>query len=224
MEEYEAIRARARGQKVHSGNEGKNIEMAMYQLSGIIFIVGLTYASVPLYKMLCSQMGWAGTPVTPAQSITPDRLVPVENAGRIKVQFSSSVADALPWKFVPEQRLVSVKPGETALAFYKATNKSDHNIVGVATYTVTPPQVAQYFSKIQCFCFEEQQLLAGETVDMPLFFFIDPDFAKDPSMRGIDSVLLHYTFFKAQYDHGGILRPVDDSGNIMHDMTIPRIS
>ena len=86
-------------------------------------------------------------------------------------------------------------PGETALAFYTATNKSDEDIIGVATYSVTPGQVAPYFSKIQCFCFEEQRLNAGETVDMPVFFFIDPDFVNDPTMNKIDTITLSYTFF-----------------------------
>lgn len=81
------------------------------------------------------------------------------------------------------------------MAFYTATNKSDEDIIGVATYSVTPGQVAPYFSKIQCFCFEEQRLNAGETVDMPVFFYIDPDFVNDPNMRGIEQVTLSYTFF-----------------------------
>jgi cytochrome c oxidase assembly protein subunit 11 len=113
------------------------------------------------------------------------------------------------------------------LAFYTATNKGPADIIGVATYSVTPAQVAPYFSKIQCFCFEEQKLNAGESVDMPVFFFIDPDFAKDPSMRNIDTITLSYTFFskyipysrspyttvlmyistEARYDDNGILRP-----------------
>ncbi|CAZ82227.1 unnamed protein product [Tuber melanosporum] len=111
------------------------------------------------------------------------------------------------WKFTPQQREVRVLPGETALAFYKAKNCSKEDIIGVATYSVTPGQVAQYFSKIQCFCFEEQKLSAGEEVDMPVFFFIDPDFLDDPQMRGIDTVTLSYTFFKAKYDSKGNLRP-----------------
>ena len=101
----------------------------------------------------------------------------------------------MPWKFTPQQREVRVLPGETALAFYTATNKSAEDIIGVATYSVTPAQVAPYFSKIQCFCFEEQRLNAGETVDMPVFFFIDPDFVNDPTMKKIDTITLSYTFF-----------------------------
>ena len=132
----------------------------------------------------------------------------------------------LPWKFTPQQREVRVLPGETALAFYTATNKGPADIIGIATYSVTPGQVAPYFSKIQCFCFEEQKLNAGESVDMPVFFFIDPDFAKDPTMKNIDTITLSYTFFskefalldiawpftnyesEARYDDNGVLKPV----------------
>lgn len=123
------------------------------------------------------------------------RLQPVTSSRRLRITFNGSVSDVLPWKFTPQQREVRVLPGETALAFYTATNKSDADIIGVATYSVAPAQVAPYFSKIQCFCFEEQRLNAGETVDMPVFFFIDPDFVNDPSMKGIDTITLSYTFF-----------------------------
>jgi cytochrome c oxidase assembly protein Cox11 len=119
----------------------------------------------------------------------------VTDAKRIRVTFNASVSDVLPWKFVPQQREVRVLPGETALAFYTATNKSNKDIIGVATYSVTPAQVAPYFSKIQCFCFEEQRLNAGETVDMPVFFYLDPDLLNDLNMKGIETVTLSYTFF-----------------------------
>lgn len=147
------------------------------------------------------------------------------DARRLRITFNGSVSDVLPWKFTPQQREVRVLPGETALAFYTATNKGPTDIIGVATYSVTPAQVAPYFSKIQCFCFEEQKLNAGESVDMPVFFFIDPDFVKDPTMRGIDTITLSYTFFskearckmsriiangaitEARYDDNGVLKP-----------------
>ena len=122
-------------------------------------------------------------------------MIPVTDAKRIRVTFSASVSDTLPWKFIPEQREVRVLPGETALAFYKAINKSNKDIIGVATYSVTPAQVAPYFSKIQCFCFEEQRLNAGEEVDMPVFFYLDPDLMNDVNMKGIETVTLSYTFF-----------------------------
>lgn len=171
---------------------------------------------LPLTSILkiCQQTGWGGQPIKSAahggdSSVDPaERLKPVTNHPRIRITFNGSVSDVLPWKFVPQQREVRVLPGETALAFYTATNKSPEDIIGVATYSVTPGQVAPYFSKIQCFCFEEQRLNAGETVDMPVFFYIDPEFVTDPNMKGIETVTLSYTFFKAKYDKDGHLRPV----------------
>lgn len=164
---------------------------------------------------ICQQTGWGGQPIKSAahggsdpNADPAERLKPVENHPRIRITFNGSVSDVLPWKFVPQQREVRVLPGETALAFYTATNKSDEDIIGVATYSVTPGQVAPYFSKIQCFCFEEQRLNAGETVDMPVFFYIDPEFVTDINMKGIETVTLSYTFFKAKYDKDGHLRPV----------------
>ncbi|KAK7408236.1 Cytochrome c oxidase assembly protein cox11, mitochondrial [Neonectria punicea] len=174
----------------------KNRSVAYYTLSTILGFVALTYCSVPFYKMICQTIGWGGQPVRANDD--PDiarRLVPVKDAKRIKVTFNASTSDVLPWKFSPQQREVRVLPGETALAFYTATNTSDTDIIGVATYSVTPAQCAPYFSKIQCFCFEEQRLNAGETVDMPVFFYLDPDLLNDLNMKGVETVTLSYTFF-----------------------------
>lgn len=180
-----------------------------YSLSvGIIFL-GLSYAAVVLYRTLCSRTGFGGRPVTDKTKFTNDKLIPVDMDKRLRISFTSEVSDILPWKFVPQQREVHVLPGETALAFYKAKNNSDKDIVGMATYSITPGEASPYFNKIQCFCFEEQRLKAGEEVDMPVFFFIDPDFANDPRMRNIEDIILHYAFFKAHYENDGNLTPVD---------------
>ncbi len=149
---------------------------------------------------LCQTTGWGGQPIKSSSHASLDsdpsvRLTPVESSRRLRITFNGSVSDVLPWKFTPQQREVRVLPGETALAFFTAKNKSEDDIIGIATYSVTPGQVAPYFSKIQCFCFEEQRLSKGETVDMPVFFYIDPEFLKDPSMKGIDTITLSYTFF-----------------------------
>ncbi|KAL8972712.1 MAG: hypothetical protein Q9183_000397 [Haloplaca sp. 2 TL-2023] len=152
-----------------------------------------------MYKMICQQTGWGGQPIKSSVHGSPEdaasRLKPVTSSPRLRITFNGSVSDIMPWKFTPQQREVRVLPGETALAFYTATNKSQDDIIGVATYSVTPAQVAPYFSKIQCFCFEEQRLNAGETVDMPVFFFIDPEFVNDPTMTNIKDITLSYTFF-----------------------------
>ncbi|KAF2089882.1 hypothetical protein K490DRAFT_35002 [Saccharata proteae CBS 121410] len=196
--------------------KAKNRSTGYYALSIILGTVALSYGSVPMYKMICQTTGFGGQPIKSSAhaSLDPDadpstRLTPLDKHRRLRITFNGSVSDVLPWKFTPQQREVRVLPGETALAFYTATNKSEtDDIIGVATYSVTPGQVAPYFSKIQCFCFEEQRLNKGETVDMPVFFYIDPAFADDLSMRGIDTITLSYTFFKARYDKDGHLTPV----------------
>ncbi|ANZ77994.1 BA75_05036T0 [Komagataella pastoris] len=183
----------------------KNRSIGLYASSlGMVFLT-LAFGSVPLYRAICQKTGWSGTPMTDVSKMTPDKLLPVDTSKKIRVQFTAETSGILPWKFVPQQREVYVTPGETALAFYKAKNESAHDIIGMATYSVTPDHVAPYFNKIQCFCFEEQKLAAGEEVDMPLFFFIDPEFMNDPSMRNIDDIVLHYTFFKANYGQNGQL-------------------
>jgi len=208
-----------------------------YALSVILGTVALSYGSVPLYKTICQQTGWGGQPIKSAAhggDVDPNdkeamaaKLTPVTTSRRLRITFAGSTSDILPWKFTPQQREVRVLPGETALAFYTATNQSKtEDIIGVATYSVTPAQVAPYFSKIQCFCFEEQRLNKGETVDMPVFFYIDPEFLKDPTMKGIDTITLNYTFFselsgdkgdgggfadsriEAKYDKDGHLSPI----------------
>ncbi|KAK5997288.1 Cytochrome c oxidase assembly protein COX11 [Cladobotryum mycophilum] len=189
----------------------KNRTIAYYTMSLILGTVALSYGSVPLYKMICQTTGWGGQPVrahgTSGNEDISSRVIPVTSANRIKVTFNASISDTLPWKFVPQQREVRVLPGETALAFYKAVNLGDQDIIGVATYSVTPAQCAPYFSKIQCFCFEEQRLNAGEEVDMPVFFYLDPDLLNDLNMKGIETVTLNYTFFKARYDNNGRFQP-----------------
>ncbi|KAJ5912138.1 Cytochrome c oxidase assembly protein CtaG/Cox11 [Penicillium subrubescens] len=192
-------------------SQQRNTSTMYYTISMILGTVALAYGSVPLYKMICQQTGWGGQPILThrvGDGDTASRVTPVTDSRRLRITFNGSVSDVLPWKFTPQQREVRVLPGETALAFYTATNKGPQDIIGVATYSVTPGQVAPYFSKIQCFCFEEQKLNAGESVDMPVFFYIDPDFATDPNMKGIDTITLSYTFFKAKYDDNGVLKPI----------------
>lgn len=184
-----------------SARSKRNIaSIALYTGSAIIWAGALTYAAVPFYQALCSRTGFGGTPLTDAKKFSKDRMVPVEGRRRIHIKFSSEVSSQMPWSFKPMQKEVSVLPGETALAFYKAKNNSNEPIIGMATYTVVPDRSAAYFSKIQCFCFEEQLLQPGEEVEMPVFFFIDPDYARDPALAYNNDIVLHYTFFRGQYD------------------------
>lgn len=180
----------------------RNRSAAYYSGLVIMLFAGLSCIAVPFYRYLCKRSGWGGQPITDGRTFTPDKVIPVETNRRIRVSFTCQALGILPWKFTPLQKEVYIVPGETALVFYRAKNLSKEDIVGMATYSVSPDHVAPFFNKIQCFCFEEQRLAAGEEVDMPVFFFIDPDFAKDPSMRNIDDVVLNYSFFKARYSDG----------------------
>lgn len=182
--------------------------LVLYGCSLLVLFGTGAYASVPLYRAVCSRTGFGGTPMTDASKFSPDRMEPIARPQRISIRFSSEVSNQMPWKFKPEQTEVKVLPGETALAFYKAQNLGDEPLIGMATYTVVPERAAAYFSKIQCFCFEEQMLVPGEEVDMPVFFFIDPDFARDPDMAHVNEIILHYTFFKAHYNDRNIERKV----------------
>ncbi|XP_068640051.1 cytochrome c oxidase assembly protein COX11, mitochondrial isoform X2 [Aristolochia californica] len=155
-------------------------------LTALVFaMVGCTYAAVPLYRRFCQATGYGGT-VQRKESVE-EKIARHSRDGTVTsrdivVQFNADVADGLQWKFTPTQREVRIKPGESALAFYTAENCSSTPITGVSTYNVTPMKAAIYFNKIQCFCFEEQRLLPGEQIDMPVFFYIDPEFETDPKM------------------------------------------
>lgn len=179
-------------------NPTKNADILIYCSSAVIGFVGLVYASVPLYRIFCQKTGFAGTPKKSDGLLEPNRLRPVPGAKSISIVFDSHVSSALGWKFRPQQPSLNVIPGQTALAFYSATNITGKPLTGVATYNVFPSKAAQYFNKIQCFCFEEQSLDPGEQVDMPVFFYLDPEFAFDPTMDNISEIILSYTFFNSK--------------------------
>lgn len=175
----------------------KNRKVLIYASALVVGVFGVTYASVPLYKVFCQMTGFGGT-TQRADEEALDRLKPVEDAKPIRVHFSSGSHSHMPWKFYPQQTDLVLVPGETALAFYTAKNPTDEAITGVATYNVYPPKAGLYFNKIQCFCFEEQRLKAGEEIDMPVFFFIDPEMLDDPTMDGVNQISLSYTFFRTE--------------------------
>ncbi len=156
-------------------------------------MVGLVVASEPLYKLFCQVTGYNGTPRI-AEGQTSSGVV----AETMTVRFDSNVNRDLAWKFRPAATQVNVRLGEETLAFYEAKNVSGETLVGTATFNVMPERAAPYFNKVQCFCFTEQVLKPGETVQMPVTFFIDPDMLKDPYARDIKTVTLSYTFFLNQ--------------------------
>ena len=155
-------------------------------------MVGLAFASVPLYSLFCRVTGFGGT--TQRAEAAPTRIVD----RTVTIRFNSDVNDALPWHFRPELREVKVKLGETGLANYRAENRSTTPTVGTAVYNVTPDKAGIYFNKIQCFCFDEQVLEPGQQVDMPVAFFVDPAMADDPNMEDVGTITLSYTFFRAK--------------------------
>lgn len=184
----------------------RNRNLGLYMLAVAVFTVGMSYAAVPLYKMFCQVTGYGGTVQKAKKSERIAKIaktsdseggVNEEDDGLITVSFTADTAIAMPWDFWPVQDSVRVRVGETALAFYTAENASDRPVTGVATYNVNPMKAGLYFNKIQCFCFDEQRLRAREQVDMPVFFFLDPDFADDPRMAGVRDITLSYTFFKS---------------------------
>lgn len=161
-------------------------------ISCVAFVVAMTgaaYAAVPLYQMFCQVTGFGGATrvAASAPGAALERVV--------EVRFDANTAPGLDWEFAPEQRSVQVRVGETKLAFYRAKNRSDKPVTAAATYNVTPAQSGYHFAKMQCFCFTDQTLQPGETLDMPVVFFVDPAFAEDPEMRGVKTITLSYTFF-----------------------------
>lgn len=160
-------------------------------------MVGLAFASVPLYDLFCRVTGYGGTPGV-AQA-------PHGTAGgrSITVRFDAGVNSALPWRFAPAQGPMTIRVGETALAFYRAQSVAARPTVGTATYNVTPLKAAKYFDKIDCFCFTEQRLAAGETVDMAVSFFVDPAIMEDRNLDDVNVITLSYTFFPRHGTEGG---------------------
>ncbi|MGH6895918.1 MAG: cytochrome c oxidase assembly protein [Geminicoccaceae bacterium] len=167
---------------------GKTLTVALLA-SVVIGMLGLTAAAVPLYRLFCQVTGYGGT--TQRAEAAPDR----ELEQTIRVRFNADIDPDLPWSFQPEQRQIEVQIGEQNLAFYRARNRSDHPIVGQAVYNVTPFKAGPYFSKIACFCFEEQVLQPGEEVDMPVSFYVDPAILTDPNTQDVHTITLSYTFF-----------------------------
>jgi cytochrome c oxidase assembly protein subunit 11 len=154
----------------------------------ICFMTGLAWASVPLYRLFCSVTGLNGT--TQRGLIAPGAV-----DHKITVDFDTNVSPKLPWKFVPENRSDTIDIGARDMAFFKATNTSTKPLTGTATFNVQPAQAGKYFTKIQCFCFTQQTLKPGETVRMPVIFFVDPKILTDPDAADIQTITLSYTFY-----------------------------
>ena len=154
----------------------------------ICFMTGLAFASVPLYRLFCQATGLNGT-------TNRGKQAPGATGSAMTVSFDTNVSPGMPWRFRPEAASDTVDVGARDMAFFLATNTSDHPITGTATYNVTPEEVGKYFTKIQCFCFTQQTLAPGETARMPVIFYVDPAILQDPDARDIQTITLSYTFW-----------------------------
>ncbi|XP_068160901.1 cytochrome c oxidase assembly protein COX11, mitochondrial [Antennarius striatus] len=193
-----------RGVRGHRGFRGQEEEWTARNRTALTYIaaagvgmVGLSYAAVPLYRLYCQASGLGGTAQVGHDPDLVEGMMPVRERV-IKVTFNADRHASMQWSFRPQQPEILLVPGETALAFYRAKNPTNKPITGISTYNVVPFEAGQYFNKIQCFCFEEQRLNPQEEVDMPVFFYIDPEFAEDPKMALVDTITLSYTFFEAK--------------------------
>lgn len=184
-----------------------NRNYALYFTAGFFLFIGVAYASAPLYKAFCQATNLGGElniHLRDEKAAKLETIDPVKEFGQITVKFYSAKESRLAWDFKPQQDSVKVYPGETALAFYTATNPTSEPIVGVSTYNIIPYEAAPYFNKIQCFCFDDQRLEPNESVDMPVFFYIDPDITKDYRCKNAKEIVLGYTFFESK---GGLELP-----------------
>ena len=166
-----------------------NLRVALLAGGIAVSMLGLAYASVPLYQMFCPVTGFGGT--TQRAEAAPEKVTDKT----VSVRFDANTSPALQWKFHAVQTAMTVKVGEQNMAHYRAVNTSDKSLTGTAVFNVTPLNAGIYFNKIQCFCFTEQTLAPGESVDMPVVFFVDPDMLNDPDAVNIKEITLSYTFY-----------------------------
>jgi cytochrome c oxidase assembly protein subunit 11 len=169
----------------------RNGATALLLVSVVGAMVGLSFASVPLYRLFCQATGFGGT--TQRAASAPG----AKSNLLITVRFDAEIAPDLGWEFRPLQSAVTVHPGEEREVFYRAVNKTTAPTTGSATYNVTPVKAGIYFDKLQCFCFTEQHLSAGESADMGVVFFVDPDILTDPNTSEVRTITLSYTMFQA---------------------------
>ena len=172
-------------------NRAKNRRVALIAAAAFVAMVGMAYASVPLYKIFCQKTGYGGTTQRAAKA--PEKA----SDQFINVRFDANTSSALNWRFQPKQTVMRVKIGEQNMAYFEATNLSDKVKTGSAIYNVSPPNVGAYFDKIQCFCFTKQVLKPGESAEFPVVFFVDPDILNDADGRGVEEITLSYTFYPA---------------------------
>lgn len=174
-----------------------NRKVALTAGAAALAMLGLGFASVPLYRIFCEATGYDGTTrrVDEAQAAT------VKDSGRtLSIRFDANVERDMPWQFKPLQRTDTISIGARDMAIFWAKNMSDKTVTGTASFNVQPEQAARYFNKIQCFCFTEQTLKPGEEVRMPVLYYVDPAILKDPDNKDVEQITLSYTFHVTRVD------------------------
>ena len=167
----------------------------------VVAMVGLAFAAVPLYRLFCQVTGLGGTTMRATE--TAAAMVKPVPGKSVSVRFDANVSRDLMWEFKPTENQRTVPIGARNISVYTAKNLSRHPLTGTATFNVTPVQAGQYFSKVQCFCFQEQTLQPGQEVQMPVVFYVDPRILDDPSARDITEITLSYTFYPVEQPEGG---------------------
>jgi cytochrome c oxidase assembly protein subunit 11 len=173
-------------------HDSKNRRVAFMAAGLVASMLGLSYASVPLYRLFCQATGFGGTTqvAEASQASATDK--------QISIRFDANASAELGWNFHAKQNTLTVNIGEPAMAYYVATNASSETVTGTAMFNVTPAEAGIFFNKIECFCFTEQTLKAGETLEMPVQFFVDAAILDDPDTRSIREITLSYTFYPAK--------------------------
>lgn len=173
-------------------NLSSNDKVLVLCLGVVAGMIGLTYASAPLYRIFCAATGYDGTPKLFSAAST------AVTATSINVRFDTNVSPELPWEFRSEKVSTEIRLGENTVDFFRARNTSDKPIVGIAKFNVTPLKAAKYFNKIKCFCEDGQKLGPGQSVRFGVAYFVNPEIATDPETKDVTAVTLSYTFFAAK--------------------------
>jgi cytochrome c oxidase assembly protein subunit 11 len=172
----------------------RNRRVALMAAGMALTMLALGFAAVPLYRIFCQVTGFGGTTMRVSEAKAAGVQVA---AGHISVRFDANVERGLDWRFSPQQVTQEMRIGQRKMAYYKAENRSGEPITGVASFNVEPELAGKYFNKIQCFCFNQQTLQAGQVVDMPVIYYVDPAILQDPETKDIRQITLSYTFHRA---------------------------
>ncbi len=192
-------------------NNGNNLPVALACVMAVAMMGGLAYASVPLYALFCQVTGFAGTVQRAEQA-------PLSATGRpIAVRFDANVTGGLAWDFQPVKRQVTVALGKKIKIDYRAVNRSKVKVTASATFNVTPLQAGAYFNKIECFCFTETTLEPGQTLNMPVVFFVDPELADDPDIGELSAITLSYSMFEVETEKVDVSTVLESAGAISNE-------